>query len=119
MEALRTDHRTIMQILAKYKIGPNAATSSSTTSLTDPVYPNPLHLGGAPATITYHVDQAGPVNIVVTDAAGNIVQQFTENADAPGAHTVQLSSSLSRVGTYYVTVTANGAKSTQKVEAVQ
>ncbi len=117
-EQLRNDHRIVRAILAKYKIGPDA-NGTSTGSLTDPVYPNPVHIGGTPATITYHVDQAGPVNVTVTDAAGTIVQQFSENADAPGSHTLTLNSNLPRVGTYYVTVTAAGQKSTQKVEAVQ
>ncbi len=115
-DQLVTDRRTIIDIIAKYKFASPAAT---TGSLLDPVYPNPVHLGGSSATISYHTQQSGPVKIVVTDASGNIVQDLSKDSETPGDHTVTLGSKLPGTGTYYITVESNGVKSTQKVEAVQ
>ncbi len=115
-DQLLTDHRTIIDIIAKYKF---ATPSTTTGSLLDPVYPNPVHLGGAPATISYHTTQSGPVKIVVTDGSGNTVQEIANDTEGPGDHTVTLGTHLPGAGTYYVTVESNGVKTTQKVAAVQ
>jgi hypothetical protein len=115
-DQLVTDRRTILDIIAKYKF---AAPAASTGSLLDPVYPNPVHLGGSAATISYHTQQSGPVKIVVTDASGNIVQDLSKESETLGDHTVSIDSKLLGAGTYYVMVESNGVKSTQKVEAVQ
>jgi hypothetical protein len=115
-DQLVIDRRTIIDIIAKYKFAPPATT---TGSLLDPVYPNPVHLGGSPATISYHTQQSGPVKIVVTDASGSIVQDLSNESETLGDHTVSLNTKLPGAGTYYVTVESNGVKSTQKVEVVQ
>jgi hypothetical protein len=116
IDQLIADHRTITDIIAKYKFATPAAT---TGSMLDPVYPNPVHLGGAPATITYHTQQSGPVKVVLTDASGNTVQEIANDTEGAGDHTVTLGSNLPGAGTYYVTIESNGVKSTQKVAVVQ
>ena len=116
IDQLIADHRTITDIIAKYKFAVPAAT---TGSLSDPVYPNPVHLGGSSATITYHIKQSGPVKIVVADAAGNTVQEITNENETPGDHTITVGDKLPGAGTYYVTIESNGVKSTQKVAVVQ
>jgi hypothetical protein len=112
---IRADRKIIIAIIAKYK---NASTASS--ELLDPVYPNPVTLGGSPATVSYHLNNDGPVNITITDASGNIVKQISNVSETAGDHTISVGpESISKVGTYYVTVEADNIKSTQKVAAVQ
>ncbi len=112
---IRTDHKQIIQIIMKYR----SASGTQSEHLLDPVYPNPVHLGTSGATITYHLTSAGPVNILITDASGNTVQDISKDAETAGDHTLTVGSSLTKPGAYYVTVIANGTKSTQKLAAVE
>ncbi len=117
-DQLVTDRRTIIDIIAKYKFA-TPTTPATTGSLFNPVYPNPVHLGG-PFTFSYDMKASGPFRIVVTDASGNIVKEIDSDTEAPGNNSMsQFGSIFPAVGTYYITVESNGAKSTQKVEVVQ
>ncbi len=115
-DQLVTDRRTIIDIIAKYKFSASAAT---TGSLLDPVYPNPVHLGGSAANITYHTQDNGPIRIVVTDASGNTVKELANDTETAGDHTISLGADLPGAGTYYVTIESNGSRATQKVAVVQ
>jgi hypothetical protein len=117
-DRLVTDRRTIIDIIAKYKFASPAATT--TGSLLGPVYPNPVHLGES-FNFSYDMKESGPVRIVVTDASGNTVKEIAFDTEAPGDNSQlhQFGSIFPAVGTYYITVESNGAKSTQKVDVIQ
>jgi flagellar hook assembly protein FlgD len=89
--------------------------------LLDPVYPNPFIVGGGGlATVSYHLKDDGPVDITITDAFGTVVKHISNISESAGDHVVTVGpETISRPGTYYVTVEADNTKSTQKVSAVQ
>ncbi|GEM_PF-3193354 len=120
LDRIRTDRRTIMDLIAKYKFqnGP-ANGSQSSGSLLQPVYPNPIHVGGGPATVTYHLSADGPVTILVTDASGTVVEQIANQQERAGDHTVTVGSGITRPGAFYVTVVAGNSKTTQKLAVVE
>ena len=110
---LKADRKTILEILAKYKTVKNAGLSAPVL-----VYPNPVHIGGSGATVTYHVEHDGPVTLTVTDASGKAVEEITNANEVAGDHTVRLGSTLVKPGAYYINIEVNGKRSSQKVAAV-
>ncbi len=115
LDQIRTDRRTILDLLAKYKF----AKASNSSSLAKPIFPNPVRVGGAPATVTYQLKKSGPVTITVTDASGNIVQQISNTMETEGEHSITLGSAITKPGSYYVTIEADNMRSAQKLAVVE
>lgn len=77
------------------------------------VYPNP---GSGNVMVTFDLSQVTDVTFSLADAAGRELWRKTLDRVTAGKHTVSLSASdLTNSGTYFLTVTAGGQKSVQKL----
>ena len=109
-EQMRTDRKTIMDLLKKYR---NAPTVQA-------VYPNPVHVGStSPTTFSYTLKTESDVKIIVSDANGRVIEEISKTQQSPGEHSVSLGPNFTKVGAYYVTIETGSTKNTQKVAVVE
>ncbi|MBC6697675.1 S8/S53 family peptidase [Hymenobacter sp. BT190] len=101
---------------ARSSAGTTTATALSTAAAAQSVeaaaYPNPFT--GA-TTISYYLNQAGPVSVEVYNTLGRKVQTLVAGAEAAGAHQVQFDGSKLARGTYLFKVKTGETVSTKRM----
>ena len=117
LERLRADRKTILDVFAKYRTTAPAPVATGTSPAM--IYPNPVRAGSAAARIQYHLKAAGTVRIVITDQQGQVVRELAMNGESAGDHTVEIGDALKGVGTYVVTIEADGTRRVEKVAVVE
>jgi hypothetical protein len=75
------------------------------------VYPNPAN---GNAAVNYSLTEQSEVVITITDITGKVVNTLNEGVKAQGAHRVDLNTANLSAGTYFISINAGGAVSTQK-----
>jgi hypothetical protein len=75
------------------------------------VYPNPANANSA---VNYTLTEQSEVVITITDITGKVVMTSNEGVKAQGAHRADLNTSELSAGTYFISINAGGAVSTQK-----
>lgn len=75
------------------------------------VYPNPANDNSA---VNYTLAEQSEVVITITDITGKVVMTSNEGVKAQGVHRTELNTSELSAGTYFISINAGGAVSTQK-----
>lgn len=76
------------------------------------VFPNPFNTS---TTITFTLPKAGNVRITLSDLSGRYVQIITDNYYLEGENTMVLQRNRLKGGMYFITLTYNSYRNTQKV----
>ena len=75
------------------------------------VYPNPANQNSA---VNYSLTEQSEVVITITDITGKVVMTSNEGVKAQGAHRTELNTSELSAGTYFISINAGGAVTTEK-----
>ena len=79
-------------------------------------YPNPFR---DQTTITYELEQPGPVRLRVYDLQGRMVREIDPGAQPAGSHTVTFHADRLPAGTYVYRLTAGESEATRKMVVVR
>ena len=94
-------------------VGIAEATRIDNFSVSLNLYPNPVVNGNA--VISYELSESVDVQITLFDISGKQLKAYSLNKQTPGEHTMDLDCSDLEVGTYFVSMTAKGVRTTKRL----
>ena len=77
------------------------------------LYPNPVTQGSV--MVTYTLNEFADVEVTLFDITGKQLKFIDLSKQSTGKHTMDLECSDLKAGTYFVSITANGIRKTQRL----